>query len=656
MCDSKRGTMRLRSTLLLTVFLMLAVMLLAVPATSAQDRTLEWHRWDVDVQINADGSFDVRETYEIEFIGGPFTFGYREIPTDQVEALQNFSVSDQSGTTYTEGFSERPNTFYVTRDGGSEVVTWYFPAATNETRVFTVDYTVVGGLIISEEVGERFFWKAIGPDHAYPIGSSTVTVTLPPGATVDRSIEPATFGPPATYEISQDGTTVTYYAEDIRANQEFEVGVRFPHGFVPAEKPSWQAEYEQEQTWNDRFRPIFNLGLGALAVLILGGGLLGIYFLWSGRGRDPDVGPVPEYLSEPPSDLPPGVVGTLLDEQADMQDIIATLVDLARRGVIEMQEIDRPVFLGLSSTKQFVFRRVGTDESLRPYEKTLISKMFGRKQEVELEDLQNKFYTAVPTLQNQLYEEAVKLDLFPKNPKSVRSRWLSIGVLGLVAAFGVGFCAAGVLVDRIEAILCPFVSLGIVSTALLIASRAMPVKTRHGAEEAAKWSAFKTYLQNTEYYTDLKEVTDQFDKYLPYAIALGLERTWLNKFSRVPGTPIPPWYYPVGMPYGTTRGVPGGTVMGRPGSTGGGSAPRDVRGDAVRPGPSLDTMSDSLAGGLSSMSAGLSSMLNSTANVFRSAPTSSSSGGGGRGFSGGGFSGGGFSGGGGGGGGGAGFG
>lgn len=65
-------------------------------------------------------------------------------------------------------------------------------------------------------------------------------------------------------------------------------------------------------------------------------------------------------------------------------------------------------------------------------------------------------------------------------------------------------------------------------------------------------------------------------------------------------------------------------------------------------------MSQNLAGSLSSMSTGLAAMLNSTANVFRSQPSSGGSGGGG--FSGGGFSGGGFSGGGGGGGGGAGFG
>lgn len=641
---------------LFAILLVIGLTLVTVLPAEAQERTLDWHRWDVDIQINADGTFDVRETYEIEFIGGMFSFGYREIPFSQFEDLTNVRVVE-GGVVYEENFSGTANTFHAILDDGDYVITWYFPPTKDATRTFTVEYTIHGGIIISEEVGDRFFWKAIGPDHAYPIGSSTVVVRMPPGATIDTSIEPATFGPDATYEVSDDLTTVTYYAENIRANQEFEVGVRFPHGFIPSEKPSWQAAYEREQTWNDRVRPVLNLGLGVVSILLLGGGLFGVYMLWVTRGRDPKAGPVPEYLSEPPSDLRPGVVGTLLDEQADMQDIIATLVDLARRDVIHMQEVEEVGFLGLTTTKNFVFHRIPENEQdLQPYEKTLIKKMFGRRDQVELEDLQNKFYTAIPTLQNQLYAAAVKQGLFPDNPKSVRSRWMTLGAGGLVIAVGGAFFAGAALTGMADAALCPFVSLGVVSVVMLIVSQAMPVKTQKGADEAAKWRAFKTYLEHAEQYTDLQEVTDQFDKYLPYAIALGLERTWLNKFSRVPGTPIPRWYYPVGVPYGQ-RGYYGtstGTTRGRVGAPAGSAGPPDMRGDAVRPAPSLDSMSQNLAGSLSSMSAGLATMLNSTANTFRSQP--SSSGGSGGGFSGGGFSGGGFSGGGGGGGGGAGFG
>ena len=41
--------------------------------------------------------------------------------------------------------------------------------------------------------------------------------------------------------------------------------------------------------------------------------------MWHTRGRDVAVPLVADYLSEPPDDLPAGVVGTLVDEQADMK-------------------------------------------------------------------------------------------------------------------------------------------------------------------------------------------------------------------------------------------------------------------------------------------------------------------------------------------------
>jgi uncharacterized membrane protein len=643
----------------MSVPVVLVLALSLVPVAGAQSKELRWDRWDADIQINSDGTFTVQEEYAITFTKGEFTFGYRDIDISQFVEIRDIRVRE-GAVEYEESRSQQANTYYWTVDDEKYVISWFFPPTENATRVFTVEYTVVGGIIINEEVGDRFFWKAVG-EHAFPVESSTVIVRMPPGATVDTSIEPALFGPDATCTIADDLTYVTFMADYIPANQEFEVGVRFPHGYVPAEEPPWQAGYEEEQArieqqreeeqaWDEQQRPMYNLLLGSLGVLLLVGGPLAIYLLWLFRGRDPKVGEVPSYITEPPSDLPPGLAGTLLDEKADLQDIVATMVDLARRGAIEMEERERKVF-GLTTHKDFVFRKKEDfSDPLRDYEKLLIKEVFGRKTEVELDDLKYEFYTAIPELQKALYKEAVEEGLFPTSPKAMRGRYLALGIVGLVLSVGVGFCVMAALGDRIEAVICPFVSMGITSIVLLAVSRVMPAKTRKGAGEAAKWNAFRTYLRGTERYADLESVTDQFDRYLPFAIAFGLERTWIGKFSRIESTPMPPWYIPLGMPRYRT-GVPG--TLGGHMTAGGSSGGRDLRGQAAKPAPSLDGMSDQLFGGLSSMSSGLFSMLNSTSRTFTSVPHSSSSGGG---FSGGGFSGGGFSGGGGGGGGGAGFG
>jgi len=165
--------------------------------------------------------------------------------------------------------------------------------------------------------------------------------------------------------------------------------------------------------------------------------------------------------------------------------------------------------------------------------------------------------------------------------------------------------------------------LGITALFVGVVGRYMPTKTAKGAEEKAKWDAFRNYLKNIEEYQDMEQAGDLFEKYLPYATAFGLDRTWIRKFAAAPHTPIPPWYYP----YGYGRPIYHGSSMPKSGS--GGAAPSL---------PSLDSAASGMAGGLESMSAGLTRMLNSTASTMRSV-RSTSSGGSSGGFSGG-FSGG----------------
>ncbi len=173
----------------------------------------------------------------------------------------------------------------------------------------------------------------------------------------------------------------------------------------------------------------------------------------------------------------------------------------------------------------------------------------------------------------------------------------------------------------------------IVMVALLIAGRAMPRKTEKGAEEAARWLAFRRYLQTIEEHADLEVVKDKFEAYLPYAVAFGMERRLISQFAAV-DAPAPMWWGPVFVP---GYGYPGGHTIGT--GTGQAGGPPGPLADA-KGGPSLSDMSGSMGTSLASMSAGLGAMLSSAGTVLTSTPPSSSSGGGG-GFSGGGFSGGG---------------
>jgi uncharacterized membrane protein YgcG len=265
-----------------------------------------------------------------------------------------------------------------------------------------------------------------------------------------------------------------------------------------------------------------------------------------------------------------------------------------------------------------------------------------------MESLKNKFYQYIPSLQDDLYDELVTDGLCASKPSTVRAIYSGVGTVILVVAGLVAFLAFGGVENISETLLCIPFALGFTGVGFLIVGQHMPAKTRKGAEEAAKWNAFREYLRNLEKYDRIEDVSAKFDQFLPYAIAFGIDRSWIRRFSKVSNTGIPIWYYP------TYRGgyYSGGYRAGSPLPQVGLPSANDVLpGDLARAGGSggLDSMARDFSGGLESISDGLTKMLNSASNTFTSRPQSSGSGSwssGGSSWSGGGSRGGGSSGGG----------
>jgi len=613
-------------------FIVLGVFLGSWGAALAQDQSLFWQRYDVNITVQPNSDILVEEIQQINFTSGSFHFGFAAIPTDRLERITDVSVAEviqgaerayTAGSTGTYGFTTANNK-------GNLEITWYFPPTRNSTHTYILRYRVVGGLRIYP-AGDQLWWKAIAPDHNFPIGASRVTVTLPATFPQDQ-LQIASYGAAATSSVNPRGQVI-FDAQNIPASTELEVRVQFPHGVVQANPPAWQAAFDRQQALG----PILTVVFGALGFVFLIGGLLAVYLLWYNRGRDRPAQLVPEVISEPPSQLPAGIVGTLVDEHADVKDIIASIIDLAHRGALRMEEQKKEGFLGIGSGSDFVFHLQDESKAVRPFEKTLIGKLFGHGgSERRLSDLRQKFYTAIPELQGELYQEVVQEGFFPSSPQSTRNRWSLLGVLGLIVAAGLAFMMEALLGSFSPWAGCPGAALAAAMIGLIIVGRAMPRKTPQGAEETAKWLAFKRYLETIEKHADLQAVKDKFDAYLPYAVAFGLERRLISQFAAV-DAPAPAWWGPVFVPgYGyPLPGHPGGgahpVAGGPPGPLAG------EKGGA----PSLAGMSQSIGASLASMSTGLGTLLSSAGTVLTSTPPTSSSGHGGGGWSGGGFGGGG---------------
>jgi uncharacterized membrane protein YgcG len=626
--------MRLKRLILATVVAFMAMVLSVSPVALAQTQTLYWERFDVDIAVQSNGDLRVEETQVINFTSGVFTQGFAQLPTKNTEGISEITVSE-NGQPYTQAsplccLSKGEYSLELNKSGIIQV-TWTMGATSQQTRSFVLAYTVHGAIRRYPQ-GNEFQWNAISPAlHDFEIRESTVTLHMPPGATIglaDYLVPPDFQGVPMDLSLSADKLSATWVAKQTLApSQGIQVVVQFAPNSVAGSTPIWQAAFDRQSTWNKNVKPSLDLALLTLSLLLLLGGPAAVYLLWYLRGRDPKIDAVPEYITAPPAGLQPGIAGTLVDEKADVADIVATLMDLARRGYLAVEESSETSAFRLVS-KQFTFRQTLDGkrlEDLADYERQLYNAIFRNRTSVSMRELNQSFYSNIPGLQQALYNSAVKLGFFSASPSSVRSQYGCLGGFALVAAFIGGIVAAVAFSDSTSTLICPFLAIAVVGILLMWVGQHMPVKTRKGAEAAALSRAFKNYLVNLEKYAKPEQVTEQFDQYLPFAIAFGLERTWINRFSRIPTTAMPGWYYPVGRPFRAGPIVAGSRPVGQ------GAAAVPATGV-----PSLQGMSNSLSGGLQSMSDGLNTMLNSASRTLTSTPPSSSSSSGGRSFSGGG--------------------
>ena len=204
-----------------------------------------------------------------------------------------------------------------------------------------------------------------------PVDSGTFTIKLPQAvSTSDVVLD----GPGSTIptDHTQDGRVWTWSVDNMSSGDSLTARLEFP-ALVNATAPAWQQAddakriREQDRASRDA---LLKLLLAGAALLTLTAGGVGLFGLWYTRGRDPGVGAVASYLSEPPDDLPPGAAGALVDEEVNERDIVATLVDLGRRGVLNIQEEEvGSVF----KRREYTIALKQDAKDLRPFEQTFVN-------------------------------------------------------------------------------------------------------------------------------------------------------------------------------------------------------------------------------------------------------------------------------------------
>jgi hypothetical protein len=287
----------------------------------------------------------------------------------------------------------------------------------------------------------------------------------------------------------------------------------------------------------DETRDAIRLLLLVAGIAIVSFGSVLLLGLWYLRGRDPHAPKVPGVGGKPPHDLPAGLVGALLDESVDHHDIVATLFDLQRRGVIAIRHAE-------SRREDFTVTLLQPDAKLFRFEAPLVEALFGKKpaagDEARLKQRASSIAAEYERVRRGLYDELVARGYFVKSPEATRERWKTVG--RVTAALSVILFAVIYALFDWTAIF-PAAALFGIGVAIIRLSGRMPAKTALGAEEAEKWRAFQADLSSIAKMGDAAPALAAMEQYLPYALALGVSSMWVDRFAGA--MPVTSWAHVV---------------------------------------------------------------------------------------------------------------
>jgi uncharacterized membrane protein YgcG len=506
-------------------------LLLWTHASGFSGRELRIENFQAEVIVSKDGSIDVTENIQAHFLGGPWHGLYRTIPVEYVTPQGlNYSlfldikqITDGSG---------RRLRFETSRERHYRKLKIYIPNADNSVQTIAIHYTVSDALRFFEDHDE-LYWNVTGDEWDVPIQAASARVILPEGTS---NIRANAFtgayrsrAQDADIDIAGNGVEVRTRAP-LRLHEGITIAVAFDKGFV------------HEPTAADKlslfFRSNWPLSLPILAFVVM-------FYLWWTRGRDPRLRPIAAQY-EPPDQLTPGEAGTLVDNSADIRDITASLVDLAVRGYILIEEHQRDRMLGLIHDKDYNFI-VNKDRAewskLKPHEQALLEGLFTTGsvgETVAMSSLENQFYTSLPGIKNDIFASLVMHGYYKRRPDSVRSAYLGIGVvLGILIVVGGGKIATDLGMAPL-----PFYVAGVLTGAIICAfGWFMPAHTEQGARALEGVLGFEDFLVHVESdrFNRTIKTPEMFEKFLPFAMALGVEKNWSKAFQGILKEP-PQWY------------------------------------------------------------------------------------------------------------------
>lgn len=529
------------------------------PVPSGIEHITAYH---VDLQVEPNGALLVREAIGYDFGVVPKHGIFRDIPvrfdypprdaTDRVYPLTVVSVSGSPGTP-----TQYTTDSYQTNGIGYERLKIGDPNRTiSGAHRYTITYRVQG-VLNRFPTHDELVWNAIGGQWTVPIEAVTVQVHTPATITgVNCSQGPTGSSLPCD-GAQAAGATASFSQPRLDPMSGLTVSAAIPTRAVPTPKPV----LEQRRTFGRAFAitPITASITGGLLLLFVAGALAALFLFgrdrrYRGSAVDQSFGtvdgadertPIFEHTETPvefvpPDGLRPGQIGTLVGFRAHPLDVTATIIDLAVRKYLVIDEVDPESHARWLKKDWKLTKLKAADDQLKPYERRLFNGLFHNRDHVQLSALREHFASTMNKVEGDLLADAMQQGWFTRKPETV---WLTAGAIGiLVLTAGLGLTIALALTTHAALIGIPFIVLGILVT---VGARWAPARTAKGSAVLRRVNGFRRFINESE--KDRARFAEQkqlFSEYLPYAIVFGATDQWAKAFADLGGEPADTsdWY------------------------------------------------------------------------------------------------------------------
>jgi uncharacterized membrane protein YgcG len=537
-----------------------------------------------DVDIGADGTLTVAETIRVNAEGDDIRHGiYRDFPT----------VYERNGRRVRVGFTVQS----VERDGQREPYTnehitggRRVKMGDADTNVPRGEHTYVLRYTTTRQLGffpgyDELYWNVTGNFWRFPIDSAEVHIRLP---------QAVPFGPERAFYTGGRGSTATNarvvserpgeivirITQRLAAQEGFTVAVRWQKGIVTAPPPPSTA-----RLWFQDYAPPI-----AAVWALLGLGFF-YYYAWKKAGRGPVPGTVVPLFS-PPEGYSAAAIRYVRRMGFDNRCFAAAIVDSGVHRKLKMVEGGKGF---LSKAKTTLVKTAEPDGMAEP-ERRMLNALFAGNNSLEMDKANHLYFgNARKALQDNLQDTYLG-KLFLKNlgwawvgimfllaailfvgmaialsdiyagageralPAlgfvmmigavflGVNSRaarkdgsWLRAALAALLGVGGSAFVVlAFILAVQNEPfsvwvwMLVPLLILPVALSAFVW----MAAPTPEGRQVMDRIAGFERYLSITEenrleVLHPPEKTPELFERYLPYAIALGVENRWAGKFAAV---------------------------------------------------------------------------------------------------------------------------